>query len=114
MVGRRAPRDPALVAVLAERARLRAEYDVLQEHAYTLAETETNGVMLNRRGKAAGINPWSLFSGTWVRAQAYASEELLDHWVKHPRVTWSQFERQAVEHPGAASNQWGHLLADKV
>jgi hypothetical protein len=55
------------------------------------AEAATRGVMLNRAGKAAGIDERSLFTGPESRARRYASEELLNHWQSHPRPTSAYF-----------------------
>lgn len=55
--------------------------------AYDQAEAETNGFMLNSAGKAAGINPRDLFTGTEATARKYASDELLGFWQKRGRVT---------------------------
>lgn len=77
---------------------LQAEYETYREGAYERAETECNGVLLNQRGKKAGIDPYSLFMGNEARAHAYASEELIEHWSRHPRLTFAEFERQHLEH----------------
>lgn len=75
----------------------RAEYELIRENAYQRAERECNGVLLNARGKELGIDPYSLFMGNEVRAYAYASEELVDHWRVYPRVTFSAFEKMITE-----------------
>jgi hypothetical protein len=75
----------------------RAEYELHLEAAYERAEHETNGVLLNARGKAKGIDAYSLFMGNEARAMAYASEELVLHWAEHPRITFAQFEQQRAE-----------------
>lgn len=77
----------------------RAEYELFVEASYARAEEMTNGVLLNARGKEAGIDPYTLFSGAGVRAAAYASEELLEHWQCFPRMSYSAFEAQRVEQP---------------
>ena len=48
--------------------------------------------MLNRRGKEAGINERTLFTGPESRARKSASEELLSWWETHPRPTTAMFE----------------------
>jgi hypothetical protein len=73
---------------------LRQEYEYLLEAAYESALDATSGKMLNLRGQDAGIDPYSLLMGTEVRAMAYASPELVEHWVTHPRVTFQQYEIQ--------------------
>lgn len=72
----------------------RAEYDLLLFAAFDRAEEATLGAMLNDRGRARGVDPFSLFMGPEVRALAYASEELIEHWSEYPRVTFAAFERQ--------------------
>lgn len=76
---------------------MRAEFELQREAAYERAETECNGKLLNARGRRAGVDPYSLFIGSAVRAYAYASEELVDHWVRHPRLTVAQFEAQTFD-----------------
>jgi hypothetical protein len=58
------------------------------------AEHATNGVLLNKAGDKAGINPRSLWSGSLAQARRYASEELLEFWQTHPRLTVSQYHRE--------------------
>lgn len=75
----------------ANKAADRMEREALAESAYVVAEYETRGNMLNKRGRAAGISDRSLFTGPESRARAYASEELLEHWRTHPRPTAAMF-----------------------
>lgn len=75
----------------------RAEYDAILYAQFEAAEEATRGAMLNARGRQRGIDPFSLFMGPEVRALAYASEELVEHWARHPRVTFAKFERQWQE-----------------
>lgn len=77
----------------AEYRRVREEYQLHLEAQRAAAVDECNGVLLNARGKAAGIDPFTLFKGPGVRAAAYASEELVEFWQRHTRVTWERFER---------------------
>lgn len=72
----------------------RAEYDDTLYAQFDAAEAATNGAMLNARGRERGIDPFSLFMGNQTRALAYASEELVEYWEKHPRVTFAMFERK--------------------
>lgn len=78
----------------AEWRECRAEYDDTLYAQFDAAEAATNGAMLNARGRAKGIDPFSLFMGPETRALAYASEELVEHWESHPRVTYAAFEKQ--------------------
>ncbi|KIP90176.1 hypothetical protein RU09_11900 [Microbacterium sp. MEJ108Y] len=72
----------------------RAEYDETLYAQFDAAEEATNGAMLNARGREKGIDPFTLFMGNETRARAYASEELLEHWETHPRITFTMFERK--------------------
>lgn len=76
---------------------VRDEYDDVRYSAYQRAVEETNGVMVNRRGQAKGISDWDLFTHNELYAQAYASEELIEHWAKFPRPTFASFERQMIQ-----------------
>lgn len=78
-------------------AEMKGEYDTHLDRAYMLAEEETNGYLLNREGLARGIDPVALFSGPYTRAAKYASEELIDHWQRHPRPSLPKFEKQWLE-----------------
>ena len=90
----------ALFALAAGQWRaMRADFEVVREAAYRTASEDCNGVLLNARGKAAGVDAYSLFMGTAARAYAYASRELVDHWSTHPRPTLAAFERQMLEPP---------------
>ncbi|AQY02059.1 hypothetical protein [Microbacterium foliorum] len=72
----------------------RAEYDETLYAQFNAAEEATNGAMLNVRGREKGIDPFTLFMGNETRARAYASEELIEHWEAHPRITFAKFERK--------------------
>lgn len=78
----------------AEWRECRAEYDECLYSQYIAAEEATSGALLNARGRAAGIDAFTLFMGNERRALAYASEELIEHWASHPRITFARFERQ--------------------
>jgi hypothetical protein len=58
---------------------------------YLAADAACNGYLLNRDGLAAGIDPWSLWSGSARRAERYASDELRNFWDANPRLTVTQF-----------------------
>lgn len=60
---------------------------------YVAAERETNGVLLNARGQAAGIDAESLLYGPRVRLEAYGSEELIDFVARRGRTTFADFEK---------------------
>lgn len=74
----------------------REDYELALYAQYVRAEAATNGAMLNELGRRRGVDPLSLFMGPERRALAYASEELVEHWARDPRVTFADFERQWV------------------
>lgn len=81
--------------------RIRNEYDLHLETQYAQAVDACNTVLLNRRGREAGMDTFSLFSGPHTRALAYASEELVCFWEHtSPRVTYQDFERQYFDSHG--------------
>jgi hypothetical protein len=79
-------------AALTEWRECRQAFELYRQAAFEAAHEATNGVLLNRRGQAKGIDPWSLFIGSNVRAYAYASEELQRWWDEHPRQSFEAFE----------------------
>lgn len=83
-----------IAAAFAQWRECRAEYNDRLYSAYELAERETNGALLNAEGRARNVDPLALFMGNQAHAHKYASEELLEHWQRHPRVTFADFERQ--------------------
>jgi hypothetical protein len=78
------------------------EYASFLEEQYVTAEGATRGHMLNAAGRAAGIDPRSLFSGEATRAARYASEELLEFWEGTRRTGWSEFYYARTGSPGSA------------
>ena len=76
------------------RARLvgkRLDQEAQVEHEWQQAENATRGNMLNKAGRAAGVNERTLFTGPESRARRYASHELLEYWQTHPRPTSAHF-----------------------
>ena len=71
------------------------------------AEAETNGYMLNKAGKAAGIDERSLFTGPQSRVAKYASRELRDYFDKHGRPT-------RVSFLGSAYARRAHLAGQRA
>ncbi|TXK17386.1 hypothetical protein [Homoserinibacter sp. GY 40078] len=88
-------------ALFADAARnwrkLRSEFEDYREQAYERAAEACRDHLLNRRGRAAHVDPYSLFMGPWARVQAYASEELLEWFAEHGRMTFEEFERQRID-----------------
>lgn len=89
-----ARRSPLLTDALAQWRECRDAYELHLLAQYAAADEACRGVLLNRRGLAAGISSESLFLGRAARAHAYASPELLEFWLHFPRVTFAEFERQ--------------------
>ncbi|MEV0413947.1 phage minor capsid protein [Streptomyces sp. NPDC050448] len=74
--------------------------EMYREHVYLqvlAAEDYTRGFMLNRKARAAGVDPFSLFSGPAHVAYARASEDLIRFWEEvSPRVTLTEFTEQVT------------------
>jgi hypothetical protein len=81
---------------------IRDEYENHLEAAVERAERATAGCLLNQRGKDNGIDARSLFMGRWSRAKCYASAELIEHWQRHPRITFKDFEAMSLDVRGSA------------
>jgi hypothetical protein len=75
---------------------VRRQYDEWVHLQHIEAENATNGYMLSREGKAAGIDPVLLFSGPTATARKYASEELKRWWADNKRLTFTEFKAQVV------------------
>ena len=73
------------------REELRQEYAEHVDRERWAAEDWTRGTLLNAAGRAAGIDPKSLFTGTETRAYKYASDELKYYWQEHPRQSFDMF-----------------------
>ena len=85
----------------------REEWERYSMGAYIDAEERTGGALLNSRGRAAGIDAMSLFSGSAKRASKYASDELKAYWQQNGRHTAASHrytllgrasDRKAYEH----------------
>lgn len=96
--------SPAILAGLDLWRENRRDFADYLEAQHQAADLDTNGVLLNRRGRAAGIDPHSLFYGPRSRVDAYASEELRDWFTKHGRTTFAEYERTRSPMPG---HEWG-------
>lgn len=75
----------------------RESFEEYRMSAYLTAEAEFSPNLLNARGKAKGIDAYSLFIGPARVAKAYASEELGDFWKAHGRMTYGKFRNQWLE-----------------
>ncbi|MFF9034021.1 phage minor capsid protein [Streptomyces sp. NPDC014892] len=92
------------------RREARALYDEYVYRQYLQAENDTNGYLLNKKARAAGINPVSLFSGPARIAYARASDELKEWWAANGRLTQAEFIESVVGKPqrwadGARKNE---------
>lgn len=84
--------SPIIRAALDRLKELRDEHRLITQAAYEAAEEATNGALLNERGQARMIDPFSLFTHNHTYLLAYASPELVE-WIKeHPRVTFADYE----------------------
>lgn len=93
-------RSTLVSRALDRRDEIRAEFELLREAAFRRAQDELGGArLLNERGLAAGVDPYSLFIGPELRAYAYASEELVNHWQRYPRPVFERFEQQMADVP---------------
>lgn len=89
--------SPIFQRAAAEWAAMRSEYgDYLEAHI-AAAYDATNGVLLNARGRAAGVTEERLFLAGGSYAAAYASPELLEFWANQPRMTVEAFETAWAE-----------------
>lgn len=67
------------------------EHAEQQELSIVAAEEATNGNMVNRKGRARGINPRTLITGREDAFRRYASDELLEYYSAHHRPTAAAF-----------------------
>lgn len=93
-MARRAVRSTIFARALDQYREARYAYDDYLESQYARANDDTNGVLLNQRGRNQGVSSFSLFSGNRVRMEAYASEELKDWFRKNGRITYTEWEAQ--------------------
>ncbi|GHJ27008.1 hypothetical protein TPA0910_14410 [Streptomyces hygroscopicus subsp. sporocinereus] len=98
---------------LITRREARALYDEYVYRQYLAADDACNGYLLNKKAKAAGVNPASLFSGPARIAYARASDELKEWWAEHGRLTQAEFVEQVTGREqrwasGARKNETDH------
>jgi len=82
--------------------RMRLDYEGYLQWTYVAAVEETAGVLVNKDGIAKGIDGYDLFSGNRAYAMKYASEELIEFWKTHPRITQAEYEAQWI----TGENAW--------
>ncbi|MDN5895229.1 MAG: hypothetical protein L0H93_14550 [Nocardioides sp.] len=73
---------------------MREDFELHRRATFARAHAELRGELLNARGRAAHIDPSSLFMGPHARVERYASEELRRWFAQHGRPTVGQFEVQ--------------------
>lgn len=81
---------------------MRDDFELHRNAEFMRAHEAVRGVMLNRRGRQDGIDPYSLFMGSTARAITYASEDLLRYWIDTPRPVLAEFETAWFNARGAA------------
>lgn len=72
--------------------------DDAQRRAVGAENAIQGGVLLNRAGVAAGVDPWNLFTGPEATARKYASDELKAHWdqPEHRRETLDEYRERML------------------
>lgn len=73
---------------------MRDEFELSVEAAHAAAEAGTNGSMLNKHGRAEGIDAYSLMTGPWSRVIRYGSPELIEWCEQFGRPSVARFERE--------------------
>lgn len=86
--------EPFFEWAMQRRAEVRAAFDDYKLAAYELAAEACRGRLLNEKGIRAGVDALDLFEGNHVRANAYASPELKEHWESHQRPVFARFAQQ--------------------
>jgi predicted DNA-binding transcriptional regulator AlpA len=102
---------------LAQAARKRqaesAEWHDAAHQQFLAAEAATCGNLLNRMGRAKGLDPWTvLWTGSDARAMAYASYELIEFWQTSPRVTVTGYRRQLADARRAEADERARAAYD--
>ncbi|WP_394216997.1 hypothetical protein [Brachybacterium vulturis] len=73
---------------------MRADFELYRHSWFLRAHGELRGELLNAVGRAACIDPASLFMGPWPRVERYASDELKSWFEQQGRITVEEFETQ--------------------
>lgn len=73
------------------------------------AENATNGYMLNKAGKAKGVDERRLFTGPQSQVDRYASDELKEYFLANPRPTRARIlGRSAETRDRIQASMFGH------
>lgn len=96
----------------------RTDWETMKEVWFLSAEDECAGHLLNQRGRAAGIDPRSLWTGSDAHALTYASPELEGWFARHGRITWTAFRGQAFgrrsDRAAVENARTGKAFADAI
>jgi hypothetical protein len=94
----------------------RQQYDDYVAVQYDRAMIATNGQMVNERGRLAGVDSYSLFSGPVARVKRYGSEELQGFFGQNGRHTFKSFRYSLFKwrsdytaHENAKNEDFGHV-----
>lgn len=85
----------------------RGSYRDFTYGTYISAEGTTNGQLLNPQGRAAGVDPHTLFSGPESRVRKYASDELKLWFDQNGRVLFEQYQASLVSGGSVAGTRTG-------
>lgn len=106
-LARRDEKDAKHARDAARWAAVTAEWMDFAHAQYLAAVAATNGYLLSREGIAAGIDEFSLWTGSQADADRYASEELREFWLRSPRLTVSRYREQKRAERRAARDAAG-------
>lgn len=73
---------------------MKSDYLGYIDAEYDKALEACAGVLVNKAGREQHVDGYNLFTGTQGRADKYASPELLEYWMDHPRLSLMDFELQ--------------------
>jgi hypothetical protein len=104
---RREDRDKAREHRAAHRANRNDEYRVYLENSQVAAEAATRGNMLNKRGRARGMDPRALWTAGPRERERYASDELREWFARNQPLTSREFHGEAAAAAGARRRR-GH------
>lgn len=97
---RREDAEHAKAARHAARSSAADEHRAYLEQQWITAERETRGVMVNAKGKRAGVDPRAFWSDARARDR-YASDELRAYFDQHPPVSKREFTSGRAQTSGA-------------
>lgn len=89
----------ALAGTLSREEYAREEWERYMMQSYFDAEEKTGGALINNKGRDAGVDVFSLFSGSAERASKYASDELKAYWQESGRHTAASHRYTLLKRP---------------